>query len=150
MAKVIAQPNSQLNHVTLTDGGDVWTVPPEEVFLMDLPVKATTNKAPLLVIRGEHVGKYLWQIFYTYQPNVEEPLITAASYSAWGTSSEKRIEDHIEVKAEDCAFTAKDPNKSLFKDEITQLRKRARQSPNGAKTPRRPKKQTRVPRDLPK
>jgi hypothetical protein len=140
MAKVAAKPEYRHSRITLTDRAEVWVVKPEEVDHLDLPIKPTTNKAPLLVIQGVHIGKHLRQIFYTYPDGEDEPLITAAVYSDWGTSAERRCEDYIEVKATDCAFTTTDPNKHLFKKEIEELRKNARKSPKGAKTPRRPQK----------
>ncbi|THU88325.1 hypothetical protein K435DRAFT_803597 [Dendrothele bispora CBS 962.96] len=131
MAKVAAKPDCTLGRVLLSDGGENWFVPPHEIFDLMLSVKPTTNKAALVVVRGEHIGKSLRQIFCKYVDGVEEPVITAAVYDKWGTSAEKQIEPYVEVRAEDCAFATSEPNKSLFKEEIDKLRKAARKTESG-------------------
>ncbi|KAK7461152.1 hypothetical protein VKT23_009079 [Stygiomarasmius scandens] len=145
LAKVVAKPDCTHQRVQLTHGVEKWYVPPQEIHNLALPIKPTTNKDPLIVVCGEHTGKYLRHVFYTYESGEKEPLITAAVYLDWGTTGEKVLEvegEHgkaveVQVRAEDCARTAYDPNKSKFKDQIAALRAKARTSEKG-KTPRRP------------
>ncbi|THU86822.1 hypothetical protein K435DRAFT_867883 [Dendrothele bispora CBS 962.96] len=125
--------------IYINDGGSLWWVPANEIFDLALPIRPTTNKLPLLVVRGPHTGKYLRQIFCKFIENEDEPVITGAVYDRWGTSAEQQVEPYLEVKAEDCAFAASDPNKTRFKEEIDTLRKAARKSDKG-KTPKRPYK----------
>ncbi|THU75203.1 hypothetical protein K435DRAFT_881384 [Dendrothele bispora CBS 962.96] len=131
MHKVAAKPDCKFGRVSLSDGAQTWFVPPEEVFNLQLSIKPTTNKSPLLVVRGEHTGKHLWQIFCKYVDGEDEPVITAAAYSSWGTSVERQIESYVEVRAKDCAFVTDEPNKEKFKEEINALRKAARTSSSG-------------------
>ncbi|THU75402.1 hypothetical protein K435DRAFT_880899 [Dendrothele bispora CBS 962.96] len=131
MHKVVAKPDCKFGRVLLSDGAQNWFVPPEEVFDLQLSIKPTTNKSPLLVVRGEHTGKHLRQIFCKYVDGEDEPVITAAVYGSWGTSAERQIEPYIEVRAKDCAFVTDEPNKEKFKEEINALRKAARRSESG-------------------
>ncbi|KAK7459522.1 hypothetical protein VKT23_009505 [Stygiomarasmius scandens] len=144
-AKVIAKPDCIHRRVLLTHGVEKWYVPPQEIHDLALPIKPTTNKDPLVVIRGEHTGKHIRHIFYAYADGETEPRITAAVYLDWGTSNEKLVDiegeegesAEIQVWAEDCARAAYDLNKSRFKEQIAALRTKARTSDKG-KTPRRP------------
>ncbi|THU75688.1 hypothetical protein K435DRAFT_880345, partial [Dendrothele bispora CBS 962.96] len=139
MSKVIAKPECRFGRVRLTHGADSWIVPAEEIYDVAVPILPKTNKLPLVVVRGEHTGKHLRQFFCKYWPNEEEPHIMAVVYHHWGTTAEKRQENHIEVQAKDCAQAAYEPNKQKFKADIEQLRRDARRSDKG-KTPKRPYK----------
>ncbi|THU99081.1 hypothetical protein K435DRAFT_856046 [Dendrothele bispora CBS 962.96] len=139
MSKVIAKPECCFGRVRLTHGADSWIMPAEEIYDVAVPILPKTNKLPLVVVRGEHTGKHLRQFFCKYWPNEEEARIMAVVYSNWGTTAEKRLENHIEVQAQDCAQAAYEPNKQKFKADIEQLRRDARRSDKG-KTPKRPYK----------
>ncbi|THU80596.1 hypothetical protein K435DRAFT_874228 [Dendrothele bispora CBS 962.96] len=103
MSKVIAKPECRFDRIRLTDGADSWVVPPAEICDVAVPILPKTNRYPLVVIRGEHTGKNLRQFFCKYWPNEEEPRIMAAVYSGWGTTAERKLEDHVEVEAKDFA-----------------------------------------------
>ncbi|THU87799.1 hypothetical protein K435DRAFT_804025 [Dendrothele bispora CBS 962.96] len=96
MPKVAAKPECKFGRVSLSDGGETWFVPPDEISDIELSIKPTTNKSPLLVVRGEHTGKHLRQIFCKYVDGEDEPVITAAVYGSWGTSAESQIEPYVE------------------------------------------------------
>ncbi|THU85908.1 hypothetical protein K435DRAFT_868817 [Dendrothele bispora CBS 962.96] len=91
------------------------------------PIKPPTNTRPLLVVRGEHTGKHIRQIYFKSQKGTTERLITASVFEPWGTPEEDRVEDHIVVRGEDCATVPSDPNKGRFEALMMSLRQIARQ-----------------------
>ncbi|THV04082.1 hypothetical protein K435DRAFT_791268 [Dendrothele bispora CBS 962.96] len=145
LSKVVAKPDCKHQRILLTHSLNKWFVSPQEVYNLALSIKPTTNKDPLIAVRGEHTGKHVRHIFYTYVPDEEEPRITAVVYLDWGTAEERVLEERegeaveIQIRAKDCAWAAYDPNKAKFKDQIAALRARARTSEKG-KGPRRPHK----------
>ncbi|THU78953.1 hypothetical protein K435DRAFT_811120 [Dendrothele bispora CBS 962.96] len=88
-------------------------------------IKPQTNTRPLLVIRGEHMGKHLRQIYFRSQKGTQERLITASVFEPWGMPEEAQVEEHIVVQAEDCedcAIVPSDPNKNQFAALMTSLK----------------------------
>ncbi|KAK7438729.1 hypothetical protein VKT23_017859 [Stygiomarasmius scandens] len=77
LAKVIAKPDCKHQRVRLMHGLEKWFVLPQEIDDLALPIKPKSNKEPLVVVRGEHTGKHIQHIFYTYVDGEKEPLITA-------------------------------------------------------------------------
>ncbi|THU96543.1 hypothetical protein K435DRAFT_858404 [Dendrothele bispora CBS 962.96] len=137
LAKVTATPHHRSGIVQITDGATGWFVPPDEIQDLAIGIKPTTNKNPLLVVRGPHAGVNIRQVFCKYVRGHEEPLIIGAIYNNWGTSAEKYTGEDIEVETSDCALAASDPNRDKFKAEITALRNKAREPQEGKKTRRR-------------
>ncbi|THU96396.1 hypothetical protein K435DRAFT_858614 [Dendrothele bispora CBS 962.96] len=116
------------------EAGKVWIhpesdiprpVPASEIVDHVPGVKPTTNKKPLLVVRGQHTGKYLRQIYIRYVGQEDTPKITAAVYGPWGSAEEQFLEE-IEVDANDVAEAQKDFNSVKFADEMKAKRAEAR------------------------
>ncbi|THU94092.1 hypothetical protein K435DRAFT_860914 [Dendrothele bispora CBS 962.96] len=102
-----------------------WPVPASEIVDHIPRVKPTTNKKPLLVIRGEHTGKHLRQIYIRYVDQEDTPKITAAVYGPWG-SVEERLLEEIEIDVNDVAEAQKDFNAAKFADDMKAMRVQAR------------------------
>ncbi|THU94398.1 hypothetical protein K435DRAFT_798955 [Dendrothele bispora CBS 962.96] len=138
VAKILATPitRSRMVQVKEASGMGGVLVPPDEIYDVQVPIKPTTNRQPLLVVRGEHTGKYLRQIWCRYRDKDDEhPVITAAVFEDWGTTTETMADPYyIEVKAEDCAEAADDLNKEKFKQTMKELREEARKPQAGCKT----------------
>ncbi|THU88154.1 hypothetical protein K435DRAFT_866568 [Dendrothele bispora CBS 962.96] len=131
---VVVTPDGQINRVWVEKssrhGPQRWKALPQEVSLPadpQRPIKPPTNTRPLLVVRGEHTGKHIRQIYFKSQKGKKERLITASVFEPWGMPEEARVEEHIVVRGEDCAFVPSDPNKSRFEALMMSLRQVARQ-----------------------
>ncbi|THU79958.1 hypothetical protein K435DRAFT_874900 [Dendrothele bispora CBS 962.96] len=131
---VVVTPDGQLNRVWVEKssrhGPQRWKALPQEVSLPadpQRPIKPPTNTRPLLVVRGEHTGKHIRQIYFKSQKGTTERLITASVFEPWGTLEEHRVEDHIVVRGEDCATVPSDPNKGRFEALMMSLKQIARQ-----------------------
>ncbi|THU82161.1 hypothetical protein K435DRAFT_872606 [Dendrothele bispora CBS 962.96] len=138
LAKIRATPVTRSGKVQIKEASGMGgiLVPPEEIYDVQVPIKPTTNRLPLLVVRGEHTGKFLRQIWCTYHnKNDEQPLIAAAVFDNWGTTAEALADPyHVEVRAEDCAEAADDINKNVFKQKMKELRDEARRPKPGCTT----------------
>ncbi|THU87790.1 hypothetical protein K435DRAFT_866931 [Dendrothele bispora CBS 962.96] len=129
---VIVTPDGQINRIWIEKSGRHgprrWKALPQEVSLpADTPIKPPTNTRPLLVVRGDHTGKHIRQIYFKSQKGTKERLITASVFEPWGMPEEARVEEHIVVRGEDCAFVPSDPNKSRFEALMMSLRQIVRQ-----------------------
>ncbi|KAK7441207.1 hypothetical protein VKT23_016688 [Stygiomarasmius scandens] len=123
---VIVTPNSTLGYVSCTrNGREHWRALPQEILLPGnpaQPIKPQYNTKPLLVVRGEHTGKHIRQIYFLAQKGSSERLITASVFEPWGEAEEDRREEHIVVRSEDCAVVPNDPNKKKWTELMKSLR----------------------------
>ncbi|THU92420.1 hypothetical protein K435DRAFT_862518 [Dendrothele bispora CBS 962.96] len=131
---VVVTPDCRINRVWVKKSGrhgsHRWKALPQEVSLPadpQKPIKPPTNTRPLLVVRGEHTGKHLRQIYFKSQKGTRERLITASVFEPWGMPEEARVEEHIVVGGKDCATVPSDPNKSRFEALMVSLRQIASQ-----------------------
>ncbi|KAK7471979.1 hypothetical protein VKT23_000087 [Stygiomarasmius scandens] len=124
--EVTATPNSTLGFVSCTlNGREHWRALPQEILLPAdpaHPIKAQYNTKPLLVVRGEHTGKHVRQIYFQAKKGEPERLITATVFEPWGEPEEDRKDEHIVVRSEDCAVVPNDPNKEKWAELIKSLR----------------------------
>ncbi|THU78150.1 hypothetical protein K435DRAFT_876964 [Dendrothele bispora CBS 962.96] len=131
---VIVTPDGEINWIWVEKSGrhgpQRWKALPQEVSLPadpQRPIKPPSNTRPLLVVRGDHTGKHIRQIYFKSQKGTKERLITASVFEPWGMPEEARVEEHIVVRGEDCAFVPSDPNKSRFEGLMMSLKQIARQ-----------------------
>ncbi|THU96082.1 hypothetical protein K435DRAFT_858918 [Dendrothele bispora CBS 962.96] len=129
MEKQLVEPTEQ-GIVKVYSGAEVFIARPEEIYDCAVRIRPSTNKKPIVAVRGEHTGKYMRQIHYKYDVNGKE-IVTAAVYVNWGLSNEEYAEQ-VEVRPEELAETSNDwrhdPNEKRFAPEMKRMREEARKT----------------------
>ncbi|KAF5348938.1 hypothetical protein D9758_014237 [Tetrapyrgos nigripes] len=125
--KVVAKPNSRTGLVRITDCNGWQDVPPNEIHPLEghLNQSHKKNRDALLVVHGEHTGKYLRPFYHDFidvEGEKEQQLaIMAVEFRDWGEDIENRVEGFVLVRPEEYAKAAGDVNREQFKAEIKQL-----------------------------
>ncbi|KAF5340187.1 hypothetical protein D9758_015001 [Tetrapyrgos nigripes] len=83
------------------------------------------NRDALLVVHGEHTGKYLWPFYHDFidveGEKEQQPAIMAVEFHDWGEDIENQVEGFVLVRPEEYAKAAGDVNREQFKGEIKRL-----------------------------
>ncbi|KAF5350928.1 hypothetical protein D9758_010470 [Tetrapyrgos nigripes] len=125
--KVVAKPNSRTGLVRITDRNGWRDVPPNEIHPLEghLNQSHKKNLDALLVVHGEHTGKYLRPFYHDFidvEGEKEQQLaIMAVEFCDWGEDIENRMEGFVLVRPEEYAKAAGDVNREQFKAEIKRL-----------------------------
>jgi hypothetical protein len=101
---VHATPDYVANRVNIWWGKQpVRGVPPTHIFQQQ--VKPSTHEQGILIIKGDHVGKYARRIYTKYdkqRKHKQEPWMRVMTFRDWGTADESIIDENIIVDADDC------------------------------------------------
>jgi hypothetical protein len=110
-------------------------VPPEHIF--QTLVKPSTHEQGILIVKGEHTGKYARRIYMKYDKEGKHstiPWMTLMTFSNWDSPS--IVDDYVLVDADDCTCAEIENNKwnELLKEKKMVARKKREQRRPAYKT----------------
>ncbi|THU97236.1 hypothetical protein K435DRAFT_857754 [Dendrothele bispora CBS 962.96] len=107
------QPHLSARKVLVWTGREHVFVQPDDILPCQDKINPTRTRKAMLVISGEHIGKYIRPITNKYTPE-GKAVFTAKTFNNWGQTDESLVDEWIEIAPEHLARITDDPNEKRW------------------------------------
>ncbi|THV02201.1 hypothetical protein K435DRAFT_361062 [Dendrothele bispora CBS 962.96] len=107
------EPHLSAQRVRVWTGREYIFVQPDEILPCQDKINPIRTRKAMLVISGEHIGKYIRPITNKYTPE-GKAVFTAKTFNNWGRTDEMLLDEWIEIAPEHLARILDDPNEKRW------------------------------------